>query len=347
VWQCPCGGPFDLTFRPCPPLNLTGRPYTLWRYAEALPVSPEHRVTFDEGFTPLTPALMPAAADRKILLKQDHLFPTGSFKDRGAALLLSHAHELGVRSLLEDSSGNAGAAVAAYAARAGIACDVYVPESASPAKKAQIAAFGATVHAVPGPREAAADAARKAAGNTFFASHVWNPWFIHGTKTAAYEIWEQLGRKAPGTILAPTGNGTLLLGLHLGFRELVAGGLCGRMPVLIAVQTEAASGLARMWAEHLQSPPETPAASTIAEGIAVRRPARAVQIVEAVRSTSGRFLVVGEEDIRPAYHEACQAGWYIEPTSAVALAALPQLTPDLPDPVVIPLTGHGLKYTAD
>ena len=354
AWHCECGGPFDLPFTPCPALALDGRPFTMWRYQEALPVDESRRVSLDEGFTPLTAARL---YDQEVLLKQDHLFPTGSFKDRGASLIVTHAAEMGVASLIEDSSGNAGAAIAAYAARAGIACDIYVPSHASAGKQAQIAAFGAAVHAISGPREAASQAAREAvgqnSGSTFFASHVWNPWFIHGTKTVAYEIWEQLGRKSPDSVVVPTGNGTLLLGLHLGFRELEAGGLTDRVPTLIAVQTAACDVLANMWARGWSSGgsdvlefPDVQAQPTVAEGIAVAKPARARQILDAVQSTGGRFLTVSEQEIVGAHKLACRNGWYVEPTSAVAIAGIRKLD-EVPPQTVIPLTGHGLKYAVE
>jgi threonine synthase len=125
-WRCACGGPLDLEFSPKFDLKRIGaRQATMWRYREALPLeSDANIVSFDEGFTPLVPLQLDG---REVLLKQDHLFPSGSYKDRGASLLISKAQELGVDAVVEDSSGNAGAAIAAYCARAGIRCEVYVP----------------------------------------------------------------------------------------------------------------------------------------------------------------------------------------------------------------------------
>ncbi len=188
IWRCPCGGLLDLPeFTASFPLDrIRERPPTLWRYLEALPFS--HRsntwqdVTMGEGFTPLV-RLAPDTPH--ILLKVDYMMPTLSFKDRGAAMLVTLARELGVQRVIADSSGNAGTAIAAYAARAGIACDVYVPASASAKKLRQIAAHGAVVHAIPGSREETAAAAIAAVEReqVFYASHVYHPYFFQGTKT--------------------------------------------------------------------------------------------------------------------------------------------------------------------
>ncbi|HWQ21211.1 MAG TPA: pyridoxal-phosphate dependent enzyme, partial [Clostridia bacterium] len=169
-FRCDCGGVLDLLFEPqFDPAAVAGRPHDLWRYREALPVSGDI-VTMGEGCTPLLPVPFRTAT---LLVKQEQLFPTGSYKDRGAALLISRLRELGVERVVEDSSGNAGCAVAAYAARAGIACDIYVPADTSPAKTAQIEAYGATLHRIAGTREDTASAAMEAAATAVYASHVY------------------------------------------------------------------------------------------------------------------------------------------------------------------------------
>ena len=217
----------------------------MWRYREALPIGGDVPiVSMGEGFTPLLPVELDG---RRLHLKLDFLFPTGSYKDRGASVLISRARELGVRAVVEDSSGNAGCAVAAYAARAGITCDIFVPEAASPAKTVQIGMYGARLHRVPGTRERTAEAAQRAAGTAFYASHVWNPFFLHGTKTFAYEVWEQLGFSAPDALVLPAGNGTLLIGAYIGFCDLLMCGLIERMPRLVAVQAERCAPLYYMY----------------------------------------------------------------------------------------------------
>ncbi len=218
-WCCPvCRGPLDLDFAPTPASlkSLTGRVNSLWRYAECLPLSAP-TVSLGEGRTPLV-TLREGAVSAKL----DFLMPTLSFKDRGAVLLAELALRLGPQRVLADSSGNAGTAIAAYCARAALPCTVYVPEGTSPKKLEQIGAHGAQVRLVDGDRETAAQAARAAADEpgTFYASHVFNPYFLHGTKTYVHELWEDLGGRLPDVLVVPVGNGTLLLGAALAVAEL-------------------------------------------------------------------------------------------------------------------------------
>src|SRR6266540_3488840 len=151
-WRCDCGGLLDLAFQPLfDRAKIQTRPPSIWRYREALPITDDRNIiTFGEGFTPLIPFRLGAV---EALVKQDQLFPTGSYKDRGAAVLISKARELGVNEVVEDSSGNAGCAIAAWCARAGIACQIFVPASTSPGKTAQIRMYGAKLVLVPGSRE--------------------------------------------------------------------------------------------------------------------------------------------------------------------------------------------------
>ena len=343
-WKCDCGGLLDVQFNAeLHPGALLHRKPTMWRYREALPVgSDEHIVSLDEGFTPL---IETQVAGRPVWLKQEQLFPTGSYKDRGAALLISKAKESGISRVVEDSSGNAGCAVAAYAARAGMACDIYVPAVTSPAKLAQIRMYGAALHKIPGTREDTARAAMQAAETCFYASHVWNPFFFQGTKTFAYEVWEQLGFKAPDTLLLPVGNGTLAIGAHIGFQDLLRLGHISRLPRIVAVQSEHCAPIHRMWRDNLVDIPQVETADTVAEGIAIAEPARAKQIVGAIRNSNGEVLTVTDDEIRAACLEMSRQGLYIEPTSATAIAAFKCYPAAEREIVVAPLTGHGLKST--
>jgi threonine synthase len=319
---------------------IQGRPPTLWRYREALPIPAEAApITLGEGLTPLVEwPVLPGAR-----LKLEYLFPTGSFKDRGAAVLMTHLARLGVRSVVEDSSGNAGAAVAAYAARAGIACRIFVPAATSPAKLTQIAAYGASVVPVDGNREAVAEAARVAAKQSWYASHVFSPYFFQGTKTFAFEVWEQLGFQAPDAVILPVGHGTLFLGAFLGFRELLAAKAIERLPRLIGVQAERCSPLVAAWRHQPPVPPQ----ETLAEGIRIAAPDRAPAILEACRLSGGELVSVSEAEIAATLATLCRSGWYVEPTAAAApaaalqLAASGQLSPH--ETTIVPLTGNGLK----
>ena len=345
-WRCACGAPLDLEFSPTFDLKRIGeRKPTMWRYREALPLeSDANIVSFDEGFTPLVPIRLDG---REVLLKQDHLLPTGSFKDRGAALLISKAKELGVGAVVEDSSGNAGAALAGYCARAGIRCEIYVPADCSAGKLAQIERSGAGLVKVPGTREAMAQAARQAAQTTFYASHCWNPFFLHGTKTFAFEVSEQLGWKPPDAIVVPVGNGTLLLGAYIGFSELLAAGITDKLPRIIAVQSERCAPLYHAFQAGLDNPTAVEPQPTLAEGIMIARPIRGRQILSAVRDSGGHFLAVAESEIEQALALLHRRGFFVEPTAAATIAGLRKLLPEItPEAVIVaPLTGHGLKAT--
>lgn len=338
-WRCDCGGLLDLNIHASfNRVELPTRPNTLWRYHEALPIEEDHIVSFDEGMTPLTEI---EYDKQTIHIKQEHLFPTGSYKDRGATLLISHAKALGIDRVVEDSSGNAGAAIAAYCARAGIACDIYVPESTSPAKLAQIQLYGATLHRIPGTREDTSNAVQEAAEKHFYASHVWNPFFFQGTKTFAYEIWEQLGFQEPDTILIPTGNGTLLLGAYIGFLDLFQQQLIRKMPRLCAIQSAHCAPIKKEWDPTFTQE----SGNTIAEGIAIAQPARLKQMLGAIQKTEGQIITVTDKETLIALKKMARMGFYIEPTSATALAALSHFKKEDYERVVVPLTGHGLKAT--
>ncbi len=156
--------------------------------------------------------------------------PTGSFKDRGASVMLSLLRAQGVSAVLEDSSGNGGAAISAYAAAGGMAATIMAPASTSPAKLVQMRAHGATLELVPGTRQDTSDAAVRRAADIFYASHNWHPFFLHGTKTLAYELWEDLGFRAPDNVITPCGAGSNVLGCEIGFSELQRAGEIDALP---------------------------------------------------------------------------------------------------------------------
>ncbi|TDD90390.1 pyridoxal-phosphate dependent enzyme [Actinomadura rubrisoli] len=347
-WRCgDCRGVLDLEGFTAVMANasaLARRRPSLWRYAEALPVPEPAGITMGEGGTPL----VPAPAKRGVFLKMDYLMPTGSFKDRGAVLVAALAERLGVRRMVADSSGNAGAAIAAYAARAGIVCDVYVPATTSAGKVAQLRAYGATVRQVDGTREDTAAAAALDADDpdVFYASHVYNPFFFHGTKTYVFELWEQFDGRLPGTLVLPAGNGTLVLGAYLGCRELLDQRLIDGLPRIVAVQAENCAPLAHAFNRGRAVSQAGAAGGTIAEGIAIARPARAEQIVAAVRATQGEIVTVAEPHIRAAHSALARAGLHVEPTAAVcwaAIQAFPERPAEAGDEIVAPLCGSGLK----
>jgi threonine synthase len=296
-----------------------------------------------EGFTPLEEMEFNG---HRVLLKIDYLFPTGSYKDRGATVLVSKLRELGIRKVIEDSSGNAGSAIAAYCARAGIECEIYVPESTSSGKLVQIQAYGATLKKVEGSREKTAKVAMEAASKIYYASHCWNPFFLHGTKTFAFEIWEQIGWRAPDALVLPVGHGTLFLGAYLGFKELKEAGKVERIPRLVGIQSAACAPLYQAFKKGWREALPIEKKETTAEGIAIANPVRGRQILEAIRETGGEVLAVKEKEIGVAMKEMSRKGHFIEPTSAAAVAGLKKYLSKKrqKEIVVSTLTGMGLKF---
>jgi len=347
-WRCGCGGLYDLQAWPAfEAARIDAAQPGLWRYRALLPLDPNWEpVTLGEGHTPLLAAEWHGQAIR---FKLESLCPTGSFKDRGAAVLTTALRGLSIELVVEDSSGNAGASLAAYTARAGIACEICVPSTAAGPKLAQMSAYGAEVIEIKGRREYAALAAWAAAAHgAYYASHLYNPWFLAGVETLAYELWEQLGHAAPGALVLPVGNGTLLLGVHHGFRRLWQAGLIPRLPRLFTVQAAACAPIHQAFVRGQEIVEPVVATQTAASGITISQPARGAQILAAVRESGGAVLAVAEDEIALAHGQLAQRGFYVEETSAVAVAALAGLRDALPasEPVVVLLTGHGLKTCA-
>lgn len=345
IWQSPAGNLLDLSFEAIlNPAVIANRRPNLWRYREAIPiVEDKHIISQDEGFTPL---LFIDFDGKKIGIKQEQLFSTGSYKDRGATVLMSHIRSLGIQQIVQDSSGNAGCAIAAYAAMANIDCTIYLQTQTSPSKIAQIKAYGAHIELIDGTREDAAEATKIAAQKIYYASHSWNPFFFHGTKTFAYEVCEQLGWKAPDSVVLPAGNGTLLLGCYIGFTDLLKAGIISKMPKLIAIQSENCAPLAQAFFTHQKEYSIGETTPTLAEGIAIAKPVRGNQLLQIVKESLGDFITVTEAEITNAWKDCVAKGYYIEPTSAATIAGLKKYIAGYPDETVISLfSGHGLKST--
>ncbi|WP_089823018.1 pyridoxal-phosphate dependent enzyme [Halogranum amylolyticum] len=340
-WRCECGHPLEFAETPLPggpapdPAAFDGR-RGLWSFEEFLPVDRE--VTLGEGATPLVDA-----PEWDAQFKLEYVFPTGSFKDRGATTTLSRAAELGVEKVVEDSSGNAGAAIATYAARAGIDADIYVPASVKASKLRAIERAGATPVRVEGSREDVTDACLDAvaSGDGWYASHAWNPAFFAGTATVAYEIARQRDWQVPDAVVTPLGHGTLFLGAYRGFRALLEAGWTDRMPRLLGAQ---ASGYAPI-AEELHGASE--GTNDVADGIQIRDPVRREEILEAVVETDGDAIALDADAVGRELERLHERGFYTEPTCAVAPAALQAYRErgvlDTDSDVVVPLTGSGLK----
>ncbi|MFT3866077.1 MAG: pyridoxal-phosphate dependent enzyme [Solirubrobacterales bacterium] len=323
----------------------------IWRYGAALPRIPAaDRVTLGEAQTPLVPAELDGM---RMLLKLEHLQPTGSYKDRGAALLISALRSFGARECLEDSSGNAASAMAAYGAAAGILCNVLAPAANSPAKLAQTRAHGARVTLVDGDREAVEREVQRLAEQSpdvRYVGHNWHPLFTAGVSTIGIELVEQLGGEPPDSVIMPVGYGNLLLGVAGGMEALRRSGQISRLPRLYAVQSESFPAIATAFAAGREGVAKLPGTKTVAEGIECVRPVRGRAVLAALRGSDGAAIMVPETEIAAATDTLVGHGHYVEPTSAVALAGLRRLLAtgalDRGGRHVVVLTGSGQKTPA-
>ena len=346
-WRSETGGPLMITDLPgIGRAEIDTAKRSLWRYAAALPVAVSDPVTLGEGCTPL---VRRPWRGRHAHFKLEWFAPSGSFKDRGASVMLSILRQQGVDAVLEDSSGNGGAAVATYAAAAGMRAKILVPASTSPAKTVQMRAAGAEVALIPGTRQDTADAAVGQADSIFYASHNWQAHFLQGTKTLAYELWEDLGFSAPDAVIIPCGAGSNILGCDIGFSELLRRGEIARLPRLYAVQPAHCAPLhAGFEAGAEDFVPVTPR-PTLAEGASIAQPVRGRAVLAALRRSGGGTVAVSEAAIEAALMELARSGLYVEPTCAMAAAALTDLTargairPE--ETTVVVLTGTGIKAT--
>lgn len=339
-WRCECGHPLD--FAEDSELERDSQGYEidtnegLWAFDAFTPIS--QNVSLGEGFTPLVDA--PSWGCR---FKLEYVFPTGSFKDRGATTVLSRAVGMGAEHVIEDSSGNAGAAIATYAARAGLDCTIYVPASVKPAKVRAIERAGADLVRVEGSRERVTEVCIEAveSGTGWYASHAWNPAFFEGTATMAYELAYQSDWNVPDAVVMPLGHGTLFLGAYRGFRALRDAGWTDEIPRLLGVQSAGYDPIA----SELHG--ESSGQNDAADGIQIREPVRRDQLLDAIEATDGDCIALGAEAVENELDSLHRQGFYVEPTSAIAPAALDMyreqgvLSED--DDVVVPLTGSGLK----
>ena len=346
-----CGdGREPLLITPLPGLTrdmIDGSVRSLWRYAAALPLPVARPITMREGMTPLIPLSLHGA---DVLVKCDWMNPTGSFKDRGASVMLSLLREQGIGHVLEDSSGNGGAAVAGYAAAGGMRSTIMTPASTSPGKTVQMRAYGADINLIPGTRQDTADAAERAASQIFYASHNWHPFFLHGTKTLAYELWEDLGFRVPDNIFVPCGAGSNVLGLAIGFDELLRAGEIDHLPRIFAVQPANCGPIAASFLAGTDEPVACPLEPTIAEGTAIARPLRRREVIAAIRGSAGGAVLVPDAAIEASLFALARLGVYVEPTSAQVAAAFEigrtSGMVGASDTTVLVMTGSGLKATS-
>lgn len=336
--------------------DLAGRPASMWRYAEFLPLDePTNAVTLGEGWTPILPLerLGAAFGIRRLTLKDEGINPTGTFKARGAAVGVSRARELGVREIAMPTAGNAGGAWAVYAARAGIRMHVVMPADAPEINKLESSGAGADLRTVDG---LISDAGRVVADDVrqrgwFDASTLKEPYRIEGKKTMGLEIAEQCGWDPPDAILYPAGGGVGLIGMWKAFQELQAVGWVPRhrTPRLIAVQAAGCAPIVRAYERGAESSDFFESANTLAAGLRVPKALGDFIVLHAVRETLGTCIAVDDAEILDALRRLGRSeGLLICPEGAACIAALPHLLGrgalSRDERIVILNTGTGLKY---
>ncbi len=308
--------------------EVAGREPTLWKYRELLPVQDTRSVvSLGEREGPVL-RLVRGVEGIELLAKDDGGLPTGSFKARGMTMAVSRAVELGARRLFVPSAGNAGIALAAYAARAGLPATVYLPEGADARSVEAVERYGAeVVRAGATIREAGAEARKREAGRAFDLSTLREPYRLEGKKTMAFEIAERLGRDGmPDVIVYPTGGGTGLVGMQKGFTELARLGLLERGPRLVAVQARGCAPVVKALQENATTVTPWPDPVTIAPGLAVPAPFASERLLEAVRESRGSGVAVTDEEIVAAQRSlARDQGLAVALEAAAPWAALPAL----------------------
>ncbi len=343
-YRCSCGEPLNVCLKSdFERQGVRQKNYTIWRYEKFFPyVRKSDIITLGEGWTPLV------MFSDKVYFKLESLNPTGSFKDRGSAVLLSALVRLVKEAggyISEDSSGNAGASVAAYASRAGLRASIYVPQEVSGPKFSQIRFYGAETVKVSGGRSRVSEEAQKAAEGKFYVGHILHPLFRDGMRSLAYEIAEQLGWDCAERVYVPVSAGTLLLGVIEGFRHLVKSDAIDSMPKMVACQTEQVSPLYHRMRNLSYTPPSK--IESIADALVSVNPPLLNLMVERLKEVKGEVVAVQEDKILNAFAELSGTGFFVEPSSAVAYAAFKmqsdsgKLLDDRKNVVV--LTGTGMK----
>ncbi|MGC4761323.1 threonine synthase [Micromonospora sp. DT46] len=360
---CDCGSPllarYDLAAvaKVLTPERFPLRPADLWRYRELLPVAdPRHETTLGEGWTPLlrTPTYGAEIGIADLLVKDEGLTPTGSFKARGAAVGVSRARELGVTRIAMPTNGNAGAAWATYAARAGLGATIVMPLDAPAICRRECVAAGADLRLVDG---LIGDAGRHVAGLVadsggaiFDAGTLREPYRLEGKKTMGYEIVEQLGWQVPDVIIYPTGGGVGLIGIHKALHELrELGWIEDKLPRLVAVQSTGCAPIVRAFAAGEQRARPWADAHTVAFGITVPAPLGDELILDALRASAGTAIAVDDTEILADLRDfAAREGLLLCPEGAACLTAARHLRAGgwirAGERVVVLNTGAGVKY---
>jgi threonine synthase len=358
---CECGGPLfarydlDKAGKNMRPGHLALREPTLWRYDDVLPVdNPDYRVSLGEGFTPLLAArrLGSAIGIPRLSIKDESGNPTGSFKARGLALAVSMAKSLGATDVCLPSAGNAGSALGAYAARAGMKAHVFMPKDVAPMFILETEAYGAEVVTVDGLINDAGKlcAERAKAAGWYECATLKEPYRVEGKKTMGYEIAEQLGWKLPDAIIYPTGGGTGLIGMWKAFQELEVMGFVGPgRPRMYAVQAEGCAPIVKAFTEGKESADPWPNGKTLAHGLRVPSAIGDFLILRALRESRGAAIAVSDDElIQGVKDAAANEGLFMAPEGGACVAALRKLRASghvsADESVVLFNTGTGYKY---
>ena len=358
IYFCPsCGDPLSILYEKGELIERAKKDFSgrgVWRYSPFFPLDEDvERVSIDEGGTPLhrSSYLARELGLSFLGLKNEGLNPTASFKDRGMTVATTRAKQIGAKVVACASTGNTAASCAAYAAKAGMACAVVVPEGQiASGKLAQSIAHGAKVIKVRGNFDDALSTLVKLCetNKKVYLMNSVNPFRLEGQKTVGFEIWEQMGREMPDWIAIPVGNAGNITALWKGLKELRDSGLVSRLPRLLGVQAEGASPLADAFASGKEEivPLESP--QTVATAIKIGKPASWRRALRAARESKGMIIKVSDEEITKAQKDlARHEGLFVEPASASSIAGLRKaIREGLVErgaKVVAILTGHGLK----
>jgi len=358
---CACGSPLWVRYelrRAAATLSLRGlgsRPANLWRYREVLPVARESSILcLGEGFTPLLRArrLGEKLGLPNLYLKDESGNPTGSFKARGLAVAVSMARELGISKLAVPSAGNAGGALAAYAAKAGMQAAVFMPVETPACNRQECALLGAEVVLVPGAITDCARVMRERLKDSdwFDVSTLREPYRLEGKKTMAYEVVEQLGGRVPEAMIYPTGGGTGLIGMWKGFEEMEDMGWIGAgRPRMVSVQAQGCAPIVRAFAAGSERAEAWADPQTLASGLRVPSALGDFLMLRALRDSRGAALAVSDQDMLAAVRELAETeGLVTSPEGGATLAALKKLLADGllagPETIVLFLTASGYKY---
>ncbi len=333
-FRCPkCGSPLHIRHNK----SWNPRGNGLYRYSSMLPINPI--MSTGEGSTPMVTR---EYDNLRLWFKLEYLNPSGSFKDRGSSLVISHAYRLGYKRVLEDSSGNTGLSVSLYSCIYGLSATIIVPEYAPKGKKDLIRLFGAGIVEAPTRSDAAKIALEMAKDpNTYYVAHTWNPLYPISYKTIAYEAYEQGFRG--DAIVVPIGSGGLALGLYWGFKDLYDLGLIDNIPLFIGVQGVSSKPVY----EKLYGTVNVQGSSELADGILVKEPPRLEEIATIFKETNGCIVLIDNNDIIYGLKRLIGYGFIVEPTSASVIRGIEKAfelcsLSDLKD-ILVPLTGSGLK----